>query len=470
LAVWDYLIISASNKKQADSYTSQIKLREDLDRIRGFRNILIVPDPEGQRVGSAGSTVRCLMKVVEKERGISAGALSGLRILTIHAGGDSKRLPPYSICGKIFMPIPGEKEELAGKAIFDRILDVYKNLPEPDSKKGQITITSGDVILDFDPEKAFFYREGITGLGCLADPETAKNHGVFCPGKDENEVRRFLQKPSLAKQKEQGALDSSGRSILDIGITNIDTSSAGKLFDLFGVQADSKGKMKWSGPLARVVMEKGMDLYREIACALGLDVDFPSYLEEVREAGSKLSEELLRNIFDAVSGIPFSVHVVPECGFYHFGNLKHIVKSTLGALNAYSGLQASDKVISINNVLMDKNLVPGNKSWVEGCRIKAKLTLGGRNIVVGADVNEALELPEKACLDIVPAKTKSNEKVLFVRLYSCEDDFKTSDLRRVTVCGLPPVFSLLWRKQKVIKAGCGCMTRKKQHQGRKKPG
>jgi len=437
LASWDYLILSASNKKQADSYTSQIKLREDLDRIRGFRNTLIVPDPDGKRVGSAGSTVRCLMKVVEKERGTSAEALKDLRILIIHAGGDSKRLPPYSICGKIFMPIPGEKKELAGNTIFDRILNVYKSLPEPDSKKGQITVTSGDVILDFYPEKAFFYREGITGLGCLADPETTKNHGVFCPADDKKKVKRFLQKPSLAKQKRKGALDSSGKSILDIGITNIDTSSAGELFDLFEVKPDSEGKMNWSGPLAREAMEKGVDLYREIACALGTDVDFPSYVEEVKEAGSKLPRELLKNIFDAVSGIPFSVHVVPECGFYHFGNLKHIIDGTLRAVNAYHGLQATDKVISINNDLKDENLLSGKESWIEGCLIKAKLTLGGRNIVVGADVNEELKLPEKACLDIVPGKTKFHEKVFFIRLYSCEDDFKTSELKRITVCGLP---------------------------------
>jgi len=436
LSVWDYLIISASNKNQADSYTSQIKLREDLDRIRGFRNILIVPDPEGRRVGSAGSTVQCLMRVVDKEQGLSADALKGLRVLVIHAGGDSKRLPPYSSCGKIFMPIPGEKEELAGKTIFDRILSVYKNLPEPDSKKGQITITSGDVILDFDSEKAFFYGDGITGLGGLADPETAKNHGVFCPAEDRKKIRRFLQKPSVTKQKKQGALDSSGRSILDIGIINIDTSSVGKLFDLFGIQADSKGKMKWSGPLARAAMENGVDLYREIACALGLEVDFPSYVEEVREAGSTLKEELLKNIFDGVSGIPFFVHIVPECGFYHFGNLKHIIKSTLGAVSAYSGRLAKDKVISINNVLRDEKLVSGNKSWVEGCRIKGKLSLGGRNIVTGVDVDEELALPEEACLDIVPGKNRSGKKVFFVRLYSSDDDFKTSDSKRITVCGL----------------------------------
>ncbi len=436
MAVWDYLILSASNKKQADSYTAQVKLREDLDRFRGFRNILIVPDPEGKRVGSAGSTVQCLMKVVEKEGGLSEEALKGLRILIIHAGGDSKRLPPYSTCGKIFMPISAEKEDLAGDTIFDRILSVYKNLPEPDSIKGQVTVTSGDVILDFDPEEAFFYAEGITGLGCLADPETTKNHGVFCPAEDRKEVRRFLQKPSVAKQKRQGALDRRGKSILDIGITNIDTSSAGRLFDLFGVQADSRGNMQWSGPLSQAVMEKGVDLYREIACALGSEVDFPSYVEEVREAGSTLSEEVLESIFDAVSGILFSVHIVPECGFYHFGNLKHIIESTLGAVKAHSGLHVADKVISINNVLRDENFVSGKESWVEGCRIKAKLTLGGRNIVVGLDLDEELALPENACLDIVPGKTRSGKKVFFIRLYSSEDDFKTSDLKRITVCGL----------------------------------
>jgi fucokinase len=437
LAYWDYLILSASNKRQADSYKSQIDLRLDLDRIRGFRNILIVPDPEGKRVGSAGSTVQCLMKVIEKERGLSGDALKDLRILIIHAGGDSKRLPPYSTCGKIFMPLPGKKESLIGTTIFDRVLSVYKDLPEPDSKKGQITVTSGDVILDLDPEKAFFYGKGITGLGCLAVPETTKNHGVFCPAEDGEKVRRFLQKPSVAKQKTQSALDRSGKSILDIGIINIDTGFTKKLFDLFGVQADSKGNMDWSGPLAREVMEQGMDLYREIACALGTEVDFSSYYKEIREAGSTLPKEYLKSIFDALSGTPFYVHVVPECGFYHFGDLKHIIESTLEAMDAYSGLEDTDnKVISIN-MLGAKNFVSGKESWLEGCRIKAKLTLGGRNIVVGVDVNEEMELPENACLDIIPGKNRSGKKVFFVRLYSCEDDFKTSDLKRITVCGLP---------------------------------
>ena len=32
----------------------------------------------------------------------------GLRILVIHSGGDSKRVPQYSACGKLFSPVPRE--------------------------------------------------------------------------------------------------------------------------------------------------------------------------------------------------------------------------------------------------------------------------------------------------------------------------------------------------------------------------
>ena len=111
---WDYLIVTASNDAQASAYEAQLSVRRKLGLLTGIREALVVPDPGGKRVGSGGSTVHCLKRVLARETGglkpapASEEVFRRLRILIIHAGGDSKRLPAYGPCGKISVPVPGE--------------------------------------------------------------------------------------------------------------------------------------------------------------------------------------------------------------------------------------------------------------------------------------------------------------------------------------------------------------------------
>ena len=80
---------------------------------------LVVADPLGKRVGSGGSTLYCLMRVLagrnpaDRSNGHDFPSLErilrGLRILILHAGGDSRRVPAYGPCGKIFSPVPGSR-------------------------------------------------------------------------------------------------------------------------------------------------------------------------------------------------------------------------------------------------------------------------------------------------------------------------------------------------------------------------
>ena len=54
---WDYLIISASSEDQAESYRKQLALRSNLGLLEGFREVMVIADPGGQRIGSGGSTI-----------------------------------------------------------------------------------------------------------------------------------------------------------------------------------------------------------------------------------------------------------------------------------------------------------------------------------------------------------------------------------------------------------------------------
>ena len=52
-------------------------------------------------MGSGGATLEVLKYLHEQEE-----TFDNLRVLVIHSGGDSKRVPQYSALGKLFSPVP----------------------------------------------------------------------------------------------------------------------------------------------------------------------------------------------------------------------------------------------------------------------------------------------------------------------------------------------------------------------------
>ena len=64
---WDYLIVTASNDTQAGNYEHQLALRQELGLLPCVRDVIVVPDPGGKRIGSGGSTICCLLEVLNRE-------------------------------------------------------------------------------------------------------------------------------------------------------------------------------------------------------------------------------------------------------------------------------------------------------------------------------------------------------------------------------------------------------------------
>jgi galactokinase/mevalonate kinase-like predicted kinase len=429
---WDYLIVTASNEAQAESYKTQLSLRRKLGLLSGVEQVLVVPDPQGKRIGSGGSTIFALLEVISRE--IKAPGLTGLspsqieetlnrhRILIIHAGGDSKRLPAYGPCGKIFTPIPGKSDSALGHTIFDRQFPIYRELPSSGSGQGQIVVTTGDVLLFFSPWEVKFKGNGVTGLGCFISPEQAKNHGVFSANRS-GEVKHFMQKPSVLLQKENGAINSHGQSLLDIGVMELDAASATKLIALCNITRKENAS-RWTGPVADEILSTGLDFYREICCAMGKEARFDSFLKTVRASGSQLSESFLMTIFDTMSKTPFYVHPLESCTFLHFGTPRQLIETGSELLKMDRKIDSDRLCLSINNQIGKKGRINGKKSWVEGCHIRSELSLAGENVVVGVDVDKPLSLPKKNCLDIIQGYDRAGKKVWFVRIYGVDDSFK----------------------------------------------
>ena len=98
---WDYIILTASNEQQAEGFRKQIEERSAFLPVH--TKFTVIPDRDGKRVGSGGATLSVIRYLYEQE-----GDFQNLRILVIHSGGDSKRVPQYSALGKLFSPVPHE--------------------------------------------------------------------------------------------------------------------------------------------------------------------------------------------------------------------------------------------------------------------------------------------------------------------------------------------------------------------------
>ena len=381
-AVWDYLIVTASNDAQARAYESQLKLRQRRGHLPRVRHVLVVADPEGRRVGSGGSTICCLMEVVNRElatarqpAGVQAhvnpdgtpantprgqgrlrsspsragsvvfGPATGpvdegdelaralrplrrLRVLIIHAGGDSRRLPAYGPCGKIFIPIPGAGDPALGFALFDRIAPAFLGLPPGRQGSGQVVIAAGDALVLFDPSNVSLDHPGLTALACRDTPEHARKHGVFCGGAD-GRVRLYLQKPSPAEQRQLGAVGRDGQALLDIGMMSFDSTLAEALLRGFGIRPDGRGQLVWPAARKREVLARGVDFFREICCAMGADATPAHHCRQAKAAGSRWSADRLGEIFAALAGVPFHLQTVPHARFLHFGTTRQLITSGL---------------------------------------------------------------------------------------------------------------------------------------------
>ena len=455
---WDYLVLTASNDRQAAAYREQLNLRRRLQLLNASET-LVVADPGGRRVGSGGSTIGCLLEILNRQLDREGGdraerarweeLLRGLRILIIHAGGDSRRLPTYGPCGKTFIPLPLSSDSALGTTLFDRQLPTYLQLPPPAEPVGQVVITSGDVLLDFDPREVPPFPAGMTGLGCSATPEQASHHGVYCVG-SHGLVRRFLQKPSPQQQAEQNATDADGRTVLDIGVIHFDSATALRLLDVCCVRPDAAGRLAGTGPIADSLMRHGLDFYREICCALGSEAALGFYRSTVRQAGSTWADDSLEQLFAKLDGIPFYAHVLERCDFLHFGTASQIVASGLDLLQHEERSAMPSRCLSINNVLDHPDRIHGRDVWVEGCSIRQNLTLDGNNIVAGVDVEQPLQLPPHACLDVLPGRNRSGAGVHFVRCYHDDDPLEAPTIDGAILCG---VSLSCWLKRAAIPSG-----------------
>lgn len=224
MPLWDYVILTASNESQAQSYRMQIQYRLEHGMLPKSIHYAVLPDPDGKRVGSGGATLNVLRYIYE-----DAGSFDDKRILVIHSGGDSKRVPQYSACGKLFSPVPRLLPNGRRSTLFDEFMISMCGVAAR-IRTGML-VCSGDVLLLFNPLQIDFYGSGAAALSIKEPAEIGKNHGVYRVDKNGN-VGGFLHKKTVEQLHGLGATDVHGNVDIDTGAVIMDTELLKSLYQL----------------------------------------------------------------------------------------------------------------------------------------------------------------------------------------------------------------------------------------------
>ena len=424
-AQWDYIVLTASNEEQANAFQSQITYRQNKNVLPCKTKYLVLPDPDGKRVGSGGATLQVLRKLVEQED--IAGDFHNKRILVIHSGGDSKRVPQYSVCGKLFSPVPRELPDGRASTLFDEFLIGMAGVPSR-FREGMLVL-SGDVLLLFNPLQIDAQFHGAAAISMKSPVDVGKDHGVFLNnGKDY--VKKFLHKQSIETLEKLGAVNTHGNVDLDTGAVLFDVNLMNALLSL--VQTDGKIDAE---KYARFVNEKSrISLYGDFLYPLAEDSTLEQYYEEQPEG--TFCEELTEcrtRIWEALHLFGMKLICLSPAEFIHFGTTRELLALLTDEMADYEYLdwkpmvftnyKSEKKVqVAVHNALIERTVQLADKCYVENSWLRGNTVLEEGCVISQLELKD-VTVPSMV-LHGVELKRENGGKRYIVRVYGIKDNPK----------------------------------------------
>ncbi len=458
----DWLVLTAANRRQAKAYASQLAARAERGVLARVEGVVVVPDAQDRRIGSGAATVLALVQVARQlaqrrpERTFTE-LFADRRILMLHSGGDSRRLPMYAAEGKLFASLPMRGAGARCATVFDLLLDDLMSLAP--RAGGEVLVGAGDAVIglarefgrfgaggtagtagtdgapagDAPPDALRLSGDGVIGLAQRAAVARAQRHGVFVAAREGGAVAAFLQKPTGDELRAAGAVDRDGLALVDTGLMSFDPRSIEALLEGCGVMLGRGGDVALrKGGLADLASRGELppvDLYREILMALPAPAVRAEYLAPVAEAAAKP----LGAYFDAMRGTRFTVRTVESEGFLHIGSTREMLESLVGddaaALEfgvpcesvplAPQAVSGEGAFVALDSMVPEVEVAAGRA--IADRVIADRLELGGDNIVVGVEVEGALALPRGVSLFGIAV----HEEVGAYIACGPDDDFKT---------------------------------------------
>ncbi len=437
----DLLIITAANAAQARQYRAQLAARRDRGPIALVRRWLVLPDPRGSRVGSGAATILALVEAAKllapKARHLE-DAFAHQRILILHSGGDSRRLPAFCARGKLFVPTPCVTRRGTPADLFDLVLEDMLSLSWP--SQGRVIVAAGDLLLNASRHSPRLDAPGVVGLACPGDQARASRHGVYvAAAKKDGPVRvtDFLQKPDAATLLARGGIDAAGECAIDTGVLSLDPAAAACWLAASGVSCGPKGLSLRRGGLAdqaQTATNAPMDLYVHCIMAMTPRISESQFAATIDPKAAKPARQALMSFRDVVrkKKIALSVTNVP-CDFVHVGTTREFMRAALApeVFGAIVPSRTDPRLIACDDARVRITAPENAIVVVEGARRSLRLRACGDALVAGVADFAKLDLPASCGVTAIPLKDNQWASVAF----GLDDDCKTTMERGGTFAG-----------------------------------
>lgn len=416
---WDWIVLTASNKEQANTYKEEINYRLKRNLLPKDTKYLVLEDPEGKRVGSGGATLNVLKNIIEKS---NSNDFLKSKILVIHSGGDSKRIPQYSSCGKLFSPVQRELPDGRSSTLFDEFVIAFSAVPSRMSP-GMIVL-SGDVLLVFNPLQIDLQYVDSAAISIKSPVETGCNHGVFFTD-EKNMVKKFLHKQSIENLKNIGAVNENNLVDIDTGAIYFSTKILNKLKELISTD-DKIDNLKFN---LFVNENSRVSFYGDFLYPLATDSTYENYLKEAAEG--TINEKLLQCreiIWNKLNKYSMKVIKLSPADFIHFGTTKELMELLTTKINKYKCLGWEKNVLSnanddikyiVNHSYIDKSAKIEEDVYLENSCIGTNAIVG-KNVILSNVSIENCIIPDNVCMNTI--QTKDNKYV--TRIYGIGENPK----------------------------------------------
>lgn len=416
--VWDYVVLTASDEHQAEGFRAQLKARED--KLPKKTKFTVIPDEGNVRVGSGGATLSVLkyIRSVEKD-------FEGLRILVIHSGGDSKRVPQYSALGKLFSPVPHELPDGRASTLFDEFIITMSAVPGR-IREGMVLL-SGDVLLLFNPLLIDYSGHGAACVSFKESVHTGKDHGVYLRD-DDGYLKSFLHKMSEETLQQAGAVNESGAVDIDTGTVIFGVDILKSMYGLIstdGVFDENKYQS--------LVNDKvRLSLYGDLQYPLARDSDLKGFLSQVPEGSfTKELEEARHRVWEALSGYSMRVMRMAPAKFIHFGTTREVLALMTREIEKYKSLEWSartccamdERAAGYNSVLARSNEI-GKDCYIEASYINDGVKIGDGSLVSCLEIKAGTVIPG----GVVMHGLKQGNGKFVCRIYGVDDNPKEDRL------------------------------------------
>lgn len=417
---WDYIILTASNEAQATAYRNQIENRLEKGLLPEETTYAVLPDPEGKRVGSGGATFQVMRYIAEQEPE-RENPFKNRRILVIHSGGDSKRVPQYSAIGKLFSPVPRELPDGRSSTLFDEFIVGMSGVPSR-IQEGMLVL-SGDVLLLFNPLQIDAQFDGAAAISIKEPVATGKNHGVFL-NDGHDYVKCFLHKQTEERLREMGAVNKAGNVDLDTGAVLFGSALLQALFRLISTEGkvDEKKFRQFCNEEARI------SFYGDFLYPLANDSTLEDFYKEAAEGQlNEALHECRTQIWNAIHHFSMKLLCLSPAEFIHFGTTRELRSLVTKDVQDYEFLDWKMQVNSAvqkegfaaHNAYVGSRAKIGKEAYLENCYILGNSEVGDGTVLSHVRIMDR-KIPEQIVMHGI--ELTGGKKV--IRIYGVPDNPK----------------------------------------------